>query len=354
MQGYQVGVRFHPKDYEVVGHYLANKSRMGKTFNSKFIHDCDDFYGEKEPWVIWDMYGGSKFGEGEPLYFFIKRIKQNPNSKRFTRKVGSGTWSGEYSKQVLAKDSASGKPNKIGTMRNFRYENGRYSTQNGAWLMTEYEMAEEDALVLCALRKNSRKAPQPYPDQRDIKSTEKKSANDKKRKRHQPGKPNKKKKEEETYEVGQDLQPKKLKKEETYEEQGSSSCTQGLPYHHNQNNNDNYYYYYQEHNNDYQDHNSTNYYQGTYYLDSNSTYYQELVGNGDLDSMDDFLGPISNNPRNLESTQFQDQFYYGNNDFNWINHSAGGVSQQPNDQHTVDYLTKIEKCDSRKQFNRSC
>ncbi|KAK9919805.1 hypothetical protein M0R45_028382 [Rubus argutus] len=135
---------------------------------------------------------------------------------------------------VLAKDGATGKPHKIGTTRNFRYENGRYTDQNGAWLMAEYEMAEEDALVLCALRKNSRKAPQSYPDQRDI-TTEKKSANDKKRKRHQPGKQNKKKKEEETYEIAQDLQPKKLKKEETYEEKDSSSCTQGLPYHHDQN-----------------------------------------------------------------------------------------------------------------------
>ncbi|XP_062005545.1 NAC transcription factor 29-like [Rosa rugosa] len=333
MQRYPKGMRFHPTDLELVDYFLHNKADAEeKGCYSSLIYECNDFYGEKEPWVIWDMYGGSTYEEGEPLYFYTKRIKQNSNGKRFARKVGSGTWSGEYSKEVLAADDGK---TKIGTMRNFRYEKGCDSGQNGAWLMHEYESEfdknGEDDYVICVLRKNPRKAPALLqPDQRDIESTKKSSVNDKKRKRmksddvvdHQDHQQRKLKKQ-----LKDDRELIKIeeeeRKEESYDEQGCSSCTQ-LPYHLDQDNNT----YYPDNHNFYSDY-----------------YFPELLGNNYDDgvTIDELIGPISDDSVYYKSIPFQDQLYHGDDDsFNFVDYSDGGVSQLPNDQHsTVDYLGNI-------------
>ncbi|KAK9930061.1 hypothetical protein M0R45_027118 [Rubus argutus] len=170
---YPVGVRFHPLDQELVGYYLHNRAVMGGKFRSDFVSECPHFYGEKEPCLIWDLYsggGGSSSSnckvdqDEEPLYFFThrKKLNLNPIAKRFDRKVGSGTWRGESSKQVY--DSAGVV---IGINRHFRYEGGCDSRQNGGWMMQEYQMVTTDKnyvtqdLVLCTLRKNPRKLPPP-------------------------------------------------------------------------------------------------------------------------------------------------------------------------------------------------
>ncbi|KAK9930277.1 hypothetical protein M0R45_027318 [Rubus argutus] len=162
--GYPVGVRFHPLDHELVAYYLHKRAVMGDQFRPNVVSDCPDFYGEKEPWVIWDMYGGGggESNKVEALYFFAHRKKLNPTAKRFDRKVGSGTWSGESSKEVYNTSTTThGKSVVIGISRHFRYEGGCDSHHNGAWLMQEYQMTENDTTVLCTLRKNSRKLPPP-------------------------------------------------------------------------------------------------------------------------------------------------------------------------------------------------
>lgn len=146
-----MGFRFHPLDEELVGYYLHNRSVLGHQFRPVFFAECPDFYGESEPWVIWESYGGSKLEEGEPLHLFTERHKLNPKGKHFDRKVGSGTWSAQYARDVV-EDSVL-----LGVKREFRYEGGVCSNQNNAWLMQEYEITENDFTVLCTLRKNPKR-----------------------------------------------------------------------------------------------------------------------------------------------------------------------------------------------------
>lgn len=182
--GYPVGVRFHPTDHELVDYYLQNRAAMGDQFRSDFVSDCPDFYGEMEPWVVWQMYGGgesNKVEDEEPLFFFTHRRKLNPTAKRFDRKVGSGTWSGQYSREIVAEDDDSVV---IGIKREFRYEGGLNSRQNGAWLMQEYQITNDNdsTLVLCTLRKNPRKAPPPTPTDQKRSVIKMTRVNDNKRK----------------------------------------------------------------------------------------------------------------------------------------------------------------------------
>ncbi|KAM5548722.1 NAC domain-containing protein 71 [Rosa sericea] len=155
--GYPIGYRFHPTDEELVGYFLYHRARMGNQFHSNEISEYSEFYGQEEPWVVWDKSGGSSVDDGEPLFFFTKRKKLNPNSKRFDRKVGSGTWSGQFSREVVAEDRDTG-CRITGMRREFRYEGGCDPEQNNSWLMQEYELCATDVLVLCTLKKNPRKA----------------------------------------------------------------------------------------------------------------------------------------------------------------------------------------------------
>jgi hypothetical protein len=277
----EVGLRFHPTDHELVAYYLRNKADMGNKFQCAFVSDCPEFYGEKEPWVIWDMHGGYNVEDGEPLFLFTKRNKINPTSTRFDRKVGSGTWSGQYSKEIFAENGATGKP-VIGIKREFRYEGGCHSDQNNAWLMQEYELPEDDITVLCTLKKNPRKPPPPPSTawENNVKKTKRKLDNV----------------------VVQDHQLRKkpkareAKREEIYEAQGSSSVDHQagsscsvLPYHHEQ-----------------------------------EDYRPEFVVPGDLGetvyiSVDELLTPTPDDPVHeccccpSESKKFHDQFFEDNN-----------------------------------------
>ncbi|KAM5550765.1 NAC domain-containing protein 101 [Rosa sericea] len=155
---YPVGYRFHPTDLELVAYYLHNRVAMADQFHSSPILDCPDFYGKNAPWLIWDRFRAqsNNMKEEETLYFFTHRKKLNPKAKKFDRKVGSGTWSAQYSKNVVAADNSV-----VGIKREFRYEGGSDPHQNGAWLMQEYEITSHNDLVLCTLRKNPRKLPPP-------------------------------------------------------------------------------------------------------------------------------------------------------------------------------------------------
>ena len=160
--GLPVGIRFRPTDYELVGHFLHNKAVMGDQFQTNCISDCPGFYGQNEPWVIWDLYSGGKVEDDEPLYFFTHRNKLSPSAEFFDQKVGSGTWMEQEEEDVVDRDD-----NYIGICRHFQYEGGCDPHQNGAWLMQEYQSlttyhnndATDQELVLCTLRKNPEKLP---------------------------------------------------------------------------------------------------------------------------------------------------------------------------------------------------
>ncbi|KAL6130315.1 hypothetical protein ACLB2K_068696 [Fragaria x ananassa] len=146
-----VGFRFRPTDRELVAYYLHNRAVMGDQFQSSFVFNCPDIYGQTESWIIWDLFGGNLIEEGEALYFFTQRKKLNPKAKRFHRKVGSGTWSAQSKDDVVSADH-----HVIGTKREFRYEKGSDPLQNGIWLMQEYELTSLNDMVLCTLRKSPR------------------------------------------------------------------------------------------------------------------------------------------------------------------------------------------------------
>ncbi|XP_062014220.1 NAC domain-containing protein 41-like [Rosa rugosa] len=209
--GLPVGVRFRPTDHELLDYYLHTKIAMGDHFHSDFVADFPDFYCENEPWVVWQIYCGGeskKVEDEKTLYFFTHRRRLSPTAKRFDRKVGSGTWSGQCSKEVVDHEDDGVV---IGLKREFRYEGGCDSRHNEAWLMQEYQIIDDDSdIVLCTLRKNPRKAP---PAQRSN-VVEKTRVDDKKRKSivDQPGKP----------------KWKKQKKEEScdQEQEGSSTVDQ--------------------------------------------------------------------------------------------------------------------------------
>ncbi|XP_062016539.1 NAC domain-containing protein 101-like [Rosa rugosa] len=150
-----VGVRFLPTDHELLDYYLRTRIAMGDQFRTDFVADCPHFYGDKEPWVVWQIYGGGeskKVEDEKTLYFFTHRRRLSPTAKRFDRKVGSGTWSGQYSREVEDDGVV------IGLKREFRYEGGCDESHNDAWLMQEFQLDDDSDLVLCSLRKNPRKA----------------------------------------------------------------------------------------------------------------------------------------------------------------------------------------------------
>ncbi|PRQ32654.1 putative transcription factor NAM family [Rosa chinensis] len=194
--GLPVGVRFHPTDHELLDYYLRTRIAMGDHFHSDFVADCPHFYGDNEPWVVWQIYGGGeskKVEDEKTLYFFTHRRRLSPTTKRFDRKVGSGTWSGQNSREVEDDGVV------IGLKREFRYEGGCDSRHNDAWLMQEFQLINDDSdFVLCTLRKNPRKAP-PTPTAQGSNVVENTRVNDKKRKSivDQPRKPKSKKQKKE-------------------------------------------------------------------------------------------------------------------------------------------------------------
>ncbi|XP_050384103.1 NAC domain-containing protein 19-like [Argentina anserina] len=161
MKSFPIGFRFHPTDDELVSYYLRNKAQLGDEYRSSHVPNCPEFYGKSEPWTIWDKYGGHAVEDGEPLFFFAKRKRLNPKSSRFDRKVGTGTWSGQYRVKVMEEGKV------IGVKRDFRYERGSSADQNNRWLMDEYELNKNDITVLCTLRKNPTNPPPKTDDPAD-------------------------------------------------------------------------------------------------------------------------------------------------------------------------------------------
>ncbi|XP_050377653.1 uncharacterized protein LOC126794900 [Argentina anserina] len=116
------------------------------------------------------MWGGDLKEPGEPLYVFTHR-----RSKHFDRKVGSGTWSS----QNLDRVAAPAHPDVVlGFKREFRYIKGSDSVQNGAWLMTEYEITSHSDLLLCALRRSPRATEDTAPPPKQKKKSNKRKKNE--------------------------------------------------------------------------------------------------------------------------------------------------------------------------------
>ncbi|GFQ06251.1 NAC domain-containing protein 78 [Phtheirospermum japonicum] len=154
-----MGARFHPSDEEKITYLLYKVSGLPLPCDN-FI-DMDDLYGEKEPWEI---FGDSDEGE---LYFFtvLKKIGKKGNRgdyKRFSRNVGTGTWSNKGRKVPIYRK---GIRDIIGYKRCFRYERKIEGMgDNGTWLLKEYTLPDKVVrrleeeykdYVLCVLKRKS-------------------------------------------------------------------------------------------------------------------------------------------------------------------------------------------------------
>ncbi|KAL3629147.1 hypothetical protein CASFOL_026369 [Castilleja foliolosa] len=161
----QLASQWAPDSIEKIQYLLS------KVFGHPLPYDdfikTNDLYGEQEPWEIF-----GNFDEGE-MYFFtkLKKVgKKSSNSnrkgdiyKRFSRNVGSGTWTNKGQKVPIYGKKKRGV---IGYKRCFRYESRRegvdYDDHNGTWLLQEYTLPykvmqrskeEYRDCVLCVLRK---------------------------------------------------------------------------------------------------------------------------------------------------------------------------------------------------------
>lgn len=155
---FPVGCKFLPSDKELVEYYLFNKiCGNPDPFNYCFVNE-EDLYGIKEPWAIWEEYGGANLEDGVDIYFFTHLKKKSVKGLRNDRKVGSGVWQGEDGGKVI-KSCNSRK--KIGLKKRYRYEN-KGSPHHGCWIMHEYTLnasllpqnCQSNDYVLCRIKKN--------------------------------------------------------------------------------------------------------------------------------------------------------------------------------------------------------
>ncbi|XP_002529748.2 NAC domain-containing protein 71 [Ricinus communis] len=122
------GFRFDPTDTELFSHYLYKKINGTLLPMQKLYVTVCDLYGQNDPWIIWDKFGGNSLTEKDDLYFFSKLKKKTDKScKRFDRTVGvdrKGTWSGEkLDKTIQFKLSSSHNRTIQGLKKRFSYEN---------------------------------------------------------------------------------------------------------------------------------------------------------------------------------------------------------------------------------------
>ncbi|PRQ21195.1 putative transcription factor NAM family [Rosa chinensis] len=161
---FPVGFRFHPTDEELIGHYLHLKNNPNSATPSLVLPEFD-LYGEAEPWIIWDAYGGPNLKQQDLFFFTLLKKKANPRgghaSTRHSRRVGSsGTWSqGEPSRPIFGEKN---QETPIGRKTKLRYENKLVPEQHGCWIMEEYTSVDDqsscpaahDHYVICRLREN--------------------------------------------------------------------------------------------------------------------------------------------------------------------------------------------------------
>ncbi|XVF67058.1 hypothetical protein PTKIN_Ptkin10aG0090400 [Pterospermum kingtungense] len=161
-----VGLRFEPSDALLMGFLYDRLSgnNMLHPGHDMIIKECD-LYGEKEPWEIWDLYGGDNILRqslaSQDLYFFTQLKKKTSNGSRINRSLGKGTWKGEDSGKQITYSRFQEKPKPLGFKKRFRYEDGNGRGHGHGWILHEYSLdaslhKNEDGLVLCRLRKNRR------------------------------------------------------------------------------------------------------------------------------------------------------------------------------------------------------
>ncbi|KAK8652669.1 hypothetical protein V6N13_126695 [Hibiscus sabdariffa] len=126
------GFRFHPKDEELVNHYLCRKC-ASLPISVPIIAEIDLY--KFDPWQLPDM---ALYGEKE-WYFFSPRDRKYPNGCRPNRAAGSGYW------KATGADKPIGKPKPLGIKKALVFYAGK--APRGVktnWIMHEYRLANVD------------------------------------------------------------------------------------------------------------------------------------------------------------------------------------------------------------------
>ncbi|XP_021830698.1 NAC domain-containing protein 100-like [Prunus avium] len=155
--------RFHPTDQEIIRSILYKMVVEREPLNTTYkgiVHD-EDLFGTKEPWKIWEDYGGDQLYD-QDLYFLCQLKRLNFSGSRTHRKVGC---EGSWKEGVASKLVYDGNANPIGRIRQLRYKNPK-SEHHGGWYLDEYSLFVGDDghdqttpginFVICRLRKNHR------------------------------------------------------------------------------------------------------------------------------------------------------------------------------------------------------
>ncbi|XP_049368933.1 NAC domain-containing protein 83-like [Solanum verrucosum] len=149
---HSLGFRSHPSDKELINH--LKRFMLDGIFPCPHVSKLKDIFGDLEPWQIID---------GEKTCYFLTRLKKfNNSNKRFSRTVGSGTWSGQTS-GISIRDK-SNRNIIIGYKRSLRCKSGIEKDQSEKWLLKEYFLPDEyikksknkDIFAICRIKEKTK------------------------------------------------------------------------------------------------------------------------------------------------------------------------------------------------------
>ncbi|XP_042414814.1 NAC domain-containing protein 87-like [Zingiber officinale] len=129
------GFRFHPKDEEIITHYLIPKI-INPSFTATAIGDVD--FNKCEPW---HLPGKSKMQGEKEMYFFFQKDRKYPTGTRANRATESGYWkaTGKDKEIYKAKTTAL-----VGMKKTLVFYKGRAPRgQKTNWVMHEFRHAQE-------------------------------------------------------------------------------------------------------------------------------------------------------------------------------------------------------------------
>ncbi|XP_047053291.1 NAC domain-containing protein 74-like [Lolium rigidum] len=143
------GFGFHPKDTELVSHYLKKKV-LGQKIEYDIIPEVDIY--KHEPW---DLPGKCNVPtQDNKWHFFAARDRKYPNGARSNRATVAGYWKSTGKDRAIKVDKRT-----IGTKKTLVFHEGRPPTgKRTEWIMHEYYIDEnecqacpdmKDTFVLC-------------------------------------------------------------------------------------------------------------------------------------------------------------------------------------------------------------
>ncbi|CAM0880837.1 unnamed protein product [Alopecurus aequalis] len=147
------GFGFHPKDTELVSHYLKKKV-LGQKIEYDIIPEVDIY--KHEPWDLPAKCNVPT--EDNKWHFFAARDRKYPNGARSNRATVAGYWKSTGKDRSIKVDKRT-----IGTKKTLVFHEGRPPTgKRTEWIMHEYYIDDnecqtspdvKDAFVLCKVTK---------------------------------------------------------------------------------------------------------------------------------------------------------------------------------------------------------